>query len=158
MSNHLTVRELQEKDIEACVTLFKETIHSVNAKDYTQEQLNVWAPSSIKHTDHRWQTLLDNISYIAEIDHKIVGFADMTKTGYFDRLFVHKDHQREGIASALIKKLENDAKKLKIPEITVEASITAKPLFEKHGYIVIKQQQKEVQGINLNNFVMEKTL
>ena len=31
---------------------------------------------------------------------EIVGFGDIDKSGYLDRLYVHKDHQREGIATA----------------------------------------------------------
>ena len=41
-------------------------------------------------------------------------------------------------------------------KITVHASITAKPFFEKRGYKLIKKQEVERQGIFLTNFIMEK--
>ena len=76
---------------------------------------------------------------------------DIDKTGDLDHLYVHKDHQREGIASGLCDKLEAH-----VPgNIRTHASITARPFFQKRGYKVIKEQQVERQGILLTNFVME---
>ena len=34
-------------DCEKLIKLFYQTVHIVNAKDYTKEQLNVWAPDNI---------------------------------------------------------------------------------------------------------------
>lgn len=81
----------------------------------------------------------------------IVGFGDIDNTGYLDRLFVHKDYQGQGIATALCNKLE-----CSFDIITTHASITAKPFFESRGYKVIKEQQVERQGTFLTNYVMEK--
>jgi putative acetyltransferase len=43
-----------------------------------------------------------------------------------------------------------------IGTMVVHASITAKPFFQKRGYVVVKGQQVERQGILLTNFVMKK--
>lgn len=154
----IKVRALKESDIKSCVELFQETVHTVNAIDYSPEQLDVWAPKEISHKDNRWQTLLDNIAFIAENDDQIIGFGDMTHGGYLDRLYVHKDYQRQGIASTIIAKLEEQAKENGIKEITTEASITAKPYFAAMGYSVIREQHKDVQGIKLTNYIMKKTI
>lgn len=82
----------------------------------------------------------------------LVGFGDIDKTGYLDRLFVHADYQRKGIATAICNQLEQAVQ----GNITTDASITAKPFFEKRGYRVIREQQVERQGVALTNFVMEK--
>ena len=66
---------------------------------------------------------------------------------------MHKNHQREGVASALCDTLEQS---VRADCITTHASITAKPFFEKRGYRIIREQQVERQGILLTNFVMEK--
>lgn len=156
--SRIVLRPIQSSDLEGIVTLFKETVHHVNAKDYTSEQLLVWAPNHIHHNDECWQSLLHNIAYLAEIDKVIVGFADMTTEGYLDRLYVHKDYQGQGIASLLVKKLESFLFGGDVKKITTEASITAKPFFERMGYFVVKEQNKSVQGVTLVNFVMEKRL
>lgn len=82
----------------------------------------------------------------------IVGFGDIDKTGYLDRFFVHANHQGEGIATAICDQLEHAIRE----NITLQASITARPFFEKRGYQVIKEQQVERQGFFLKNFVMKK--
>ena len=102
----------------------------------------------------KWnQSLQEHYTIVAVENDVLVGFGDIDSTGYLDRLFVHADHQRKGIAAAICDRLEQA-----VPgTITTHASITAKPFFEKRGYKVVKEQQVERQGIALTNFVMEKT-
>lgn len=80
----------------------------------------------------------------------------MAETGYLDRLYVHAAYQRRGAASAIFRTLENRARQLHITTITTDASITAKPFFERHGFQTIAAQTVYRHGIALNNFKMEK--
>ena len=50
---------------------------------------------------------------IAVKNGEIVGFGDMDETGYLDRLYVHKDYQGQGIASAICDELERFDAELK---------------------------------------------
>lgn len=152
------LRALKETDILECITLFQNTIHAVNAKDYSPSQLEAWAPKVKPEITPRWQTLSENISYVAELENQIVGFGDLTEKGYLDRLYVHKDFQGQGIAAAIVQKLEKRAHELNLEEITTAASITAKPFFERAGFVVMKEQQVEIHGVKLTNFVMRKLL
>lgn len=154
----IQLRALKETDILECIALFQNTIHAVNAKDYSPIQLEAWAPKEKPEITPRWQTLSENISYVAELENQIVGFGDLTEKGYLDRLFVHKDFQGQGIAAAIVQKLEKRANELNLEEITTAASITAKPFFERAGFVVIKEQQVEIHGVKLTNFVMRKLL
>lgn len=149
----MKIRRYQESDCRELTELFYNTVHIVNAKDYTKEQLDVWATGQ---TDlERWnQSFQAHYSIVAVENGVILGFGDIDKTGYLDRLFVHAEHQRKGIATAICDQLEQA-----VPgKITTHASITAKPFFEKRGYKVIKKQEVERQGIFLTNFVMEKEI
>ena len=123
----------------------------VNAKDYTKEQLDAWATGQVDMENWN-QSLLEHYSIVALDDGMIVGFGDIDKIGYRDRLFVHADYQRKGVATAICNQLEQVIQ----GNIVTHASITARPFFEKRGYQVIKEQQVERQGIFLTNFVMEK--
>ena len=98
------------------------------------------------------RSFLEHYTLVAVDGELIVGFGDIDTTGYLDRLYVHKNYQGKGIASALCNELEQVA----IETIIVHASITAKPFFEKRGYVVKKEQQVERQGVLLTNYVMEK--
>lgn len=147
----MLIREYQTSDCKEITELFYNTVHTVNAKDYTKEQLDVWATGLVDL--EKWnQSLQEHYSIVAVEDEVIVGFGDIDKTGYLDRLFVHADYQKKGIATAICNRLEQAVQ----GDITTHASITAKPFFEKRGYKVVKEQQVERQGIFLTNFYMEK--
>lgn len=82
---------------------------------------------------------------------RILGFGDMTADGYLDRLFVHREAQGRGIASALCAALEC---RCSASEFTVHASRTAQPFFQGRGYQVVREQQVERRGVLLTNFLM----
>ncbi len=88
---------------------------------------------------------------VADIDGKVVGFASIDRSGELDLLFVHKDFQGQGIATALCNKLEED-----FDIITSYASITAKQFFENRGYFLEKKQEVERVGVKLINYKMKK--
>lgn len=147
------IREYQSSDCRQLTELFYNTVHTVNAKDYTKEQLDAWATGQVDL--ETWnQSLREHFSVVAIDDGIIVGFGDIDETGYLDRLFVHAGHQQKGIATAICDRLESAVQE----NIVTHASITARPFFEKRGYKVVKTQQVERQGIFLTNFVMIKEL
>ena len=149
----MIIRPYQEENLQEIAQLFYDTVHSVNAKDYTGQQLDVWATGEIDRA--AWnRSLLTHTTAVAIQEDCIVGFGDMAADGYLDRLYIHKDFQRKGIASAICSWLE---RRVGSNRYVTHASITAKPFFEAIGYRVIRQQQVERQGIPLTNFVMEKT-
>jgi putative acetyltransferase len=135
--------------------LFYDTVHTVNSRDYAKEQLNAWATGNVD-IDAWNSSLMAHNTLIAEIDGLIVGFADMDDTGYLDRLYVHKDYQRRGIALALLKQLELSAQKAGISSFTTHASITAIPFFEKQGYKVVAENRVVRNGVTLLNYKMVK--
>lgn len=147
----MKIRKYQPSDCRELTELFYNTVHIVNAKDYTEEQLNVWASGKVDL--EKWnQSLQEHFSIVAVDNETIVGFGDIDDTGYLDRLFVHAKYQRKGIATAICEQLEQAAP----GKIITHASITARPFFEKRGYRVFKEQQVERQGVFLTNFVMIK--
>lgn len=147
----MIIRKYQPSDCKELTELFYNTVHNVNAKDYTREQLNVWATGQVDL--EKWnESLQEHFSVVAADDEIIVGFGDIDKTGYLDRLFVHAAYQGKGIATAICNQLEQAVE----GNIITHASITAKPFFEKRGYKLVKEQQVERQGIFFTNYVMIK--
>lgn len=143
------IREYNPADCSEIAALFYQTVHEVNKQDYTSEQLNAWATGKVDLT--AWnQSFLEHYTLVAVENGRIAGFGDIDETGYLDRLYVHKDHQREGIAAALCSRLEAHVQ----GNILTHASITARPFFQKRGYKVLKKQQIERQNVLLTNFVM----
>lgn len=162
----MKLRKYVSEDCAFLAALFYDTVHTVNAADYTKAQLDVWTTGQVDL--QAWNvSFLNHHTIVAEADGVITGFGDMDDTGYLDRLYVHKAYQRRGVASAICdaletayaaKTLETAGKKGEAVPVcfTTHASITARPFFEARGYSVICSQQVERQGILLTNYVMEK--
>lgn len=146
----MKLRAYINDDLAQITKLFYDTVHTVNASDYSAAQLSAWAKdyNSLKT---RQNDLLRQNTLIAEINGAIAGFGSMDETGCLDLLFVRKDYQRQGIATALCNELEKG-----FDTIKTFASVTAKPFFEKRGYIVIREQEVERANIKLKNFEMQK--
>ncbi len=147
----MMIREYQSTDCKEIAELFYNTVHTVNAKDYTKEQLDVWATGQVNLK--KWnRSLQEHFSIVAVDAGIIIGFGDIDKTGYLDRLYVHSKYQGKGVAAAICNQLESAVR----GKIVTHASITARPFFEKRGYKAVKEQQIERQGVFLTNFVMVK--
>lgn len=146
----MILRKYKPDDCQTLAELFYNTIHLININDYSKEQVNVWADGNIDLD--KWNaSFLSHYTIVAEISRVIVGFGDIDKTGYLDRLYIHSDYQHQGIATAICDKLEQSVNTSKI---TTYASITARGFFEKRGYKVIKKQQVQRHKILLTNYVM----
>jgi GNAT superfamily N-acetyltransferase len=137
-----------------CWRLFRDTVHRVNCRDYSLDQLNAWAPESVD-LDAWCDRFQNRVALVVESDSKLIGFADMTHDGYLDRLFVSADHQRQGVAKLIWSGLDAHLRRLKCEIVFTEASITAKPFFESIGFRVLQRQQVECRGVSLDNFRME---
>ena len=148
----MILRPYRSEDCPALARLFYDTVHTVNARDYTPEQLDAWADGNVDLA--AWDTsFLAHHSLVAEENGEILGFADMDTTGYLDRLYVHKDYQGQGVATALCDALEASCH---AEHFTTHASLTARPFFEGRGYRVLRRQTVVRRGILLDNYVMEK--
>lgn len=150
----MILRAYRPEDLREMVELFYDTVHTVNAGDYTPEQLDAWA-DGVPDLEQWRRTLSEHTALVAVEGERIVGFGDMAPSGYLDRLYVHKDYQRQGVATAICDSLEQA---FPVREVTSHASITARPFFESRGYRVIKEQQVARGGILLTNYVMEKQM
>ena len=148
----MTVRPYRPSDLREIAELFYNTVHTVNAGDYTPEQLDAWADGAPGLAE--WgRTLLEHAAFVAEEDGTIAGFGDIDAAGYLDRLYVHRDFQRRGIASALCAALEGA---VEAERIVTHASITARPFFEKRGYRTVRERKAVRHGVSMINYRMEK--
>ena len=83
----MILRRYKSSDCNAIISLFRETVHTVNRKDYTRDQCDAWAPAEIDVGP--WDALLSShLTLVAVEGETIVGFADMDETGYLDHLYV----------------------------------------------------------------------
>lgn len=150
----MLLRQYRRSDCPVLGQLFYDTVHTVNRRDYSEEQLNAWATGTI--CLEAWnRSFLEQYTVVAEQDGVLVGFGSVAADGYIAMLYVHKDHQRRGIGTALCAALE---KARGSGKCTVQASVTAVTFFQKRGYTVVREQQVVRCGLVLTNFLMERCL
>jgi putative acetyltransferase len=151
MNNKITIRPALPDDGKQIGQLIFDSVRSINIKDYSHEQVEAWAPDPFI-----FSTYGESFAYVAELGSLIVGFGNITDSGYLHRFYIHKDYQRQGIGSLLLEAIESKSRAHGINEITTEASITAKPFFLANGWIVKEQQTKVLRGQTFINFRMLK--
>jgi putative acetyltransferase len=71
---------------------------------------------------------------------------------------VHKDAVGRGIGSLLYRAVEREAKERGLGRIFTEASVTARPFFERWGFRVVRERTVVQREVELTNFAMEKPL
>ena len=84
----MIIREYSSADCGEIAELFYNTVHTVNAADYTKEQLDAWATGQVD-LDVWDRSFREHFSLVALEGSTIVGFGDIDKTAYLDRLYVH---------------------------------------------------------------------
>lgn len=152
----MIIRKYTASDLEAVSTLFYNSVHAISKTICSQEELDAWAPKTFDVA--RWKTLENNYSLIAEINGVVVGIADLTDGGEVDRVYVHKDYQRQGVGSALLQALELEAKRRGLKVVTASCSKVANPFFLAHGYHKTGEEVRHRRGFDFVNSLMEKNL
>lgn len=153
----MNIRKATISDLPEMQELFVQTIQSVCKNDYNPEQIEAWTYGI--NNKERWLEVIEKqYVLLAVIENKIAGFATLKDGNYIDFFYVHKDFQRQGIADKLLTELELEAQKQHSKMITSDISITAKPFFEKKGFVA-KAEQKNIRlNVELINYKMEKQL
>ncbi|HRE09320.1 MAG TPA: GNAT family N-acetyltransferase [Ignavibacteria bacterium] len=178
-SPEINLRTAVFDDIPKIVEMYRGTVHAVNAKDYTPEQIKVWADGPVNYP--RWEKAIEEQYFVlAEIDNTplpsaqtvgltdslpsqegnifLAGFSSIAKDGYLDFMYVSKDFQRCGVASKLLAAIEQKAKEQNNPEIYSHVSKTAKGFFLKTGYEHREDIKDMYKGELFINALMVKKL
>lgn len=151
----MKIRRANISDCDEIRKLFYETIRSVNSKDYSPEQIEVWSAGT--NRIERWtKAINEQHFFVAEIGEIIVGFASIKDDGYLDFMFVHKDFQGHGIATKLFGELEKVAEEKKLPKIWAHVSITARPFFARKGFELTEIFTTKLSEVEFEDSTMTK--
>jgi len=152
----MRIRRFRPEDAAEVARMHRRSIRRINAKDYPSEQVRAWSGrTSAKRM--RDSIKLGITRFVAIEDMKIIGFADFNGeelTG----LYIHPDYVGQGVGTALLKRLEEEAKKRGITKFSVTSTITAKAFYQKQGYKVLGESIHEVDEHKLRVFKLEKKL
>ena len=151
------IRDYKAGDALEIVRLFFETVRSVNRADYSDEQLNAWAPG-LPELEEWHARMAGRRTLVAEEGGEVVGFAELENDGRLDMLYGRRDTVGWGVGGLLYEAVEREARAQGLGWLFTEASITARPFFERRGFRVVREQMVSRRGVSMTNFVMEKNL
>ncbi len=153
----MLVRTYRNGDIPSISRLYYDTIHLVNSRDYSREQVDAWAPTVPENSF--WKEHFRKYQvYVAEQDEHVVGFTELDSAGHIDCFFVHHEWQRCGVGSRLMERVVATAGRQQIPRLFAEVSITAESFFLHQGFTVVKENETIRREVRLKQFVMERWL
>ena len=150
------IRVALQSDTVELKQVFQNTVLAINRRDYSQAEVEDWASCGDNLANIK--DMIKTHYFIVAVNQQseIVGFSSITPQGYLHSMFVHKDFQGKGIAIMLLNEIEQYAITNGIMRITSEVSLTARPFFEKRGYIVEEEQKRKANQLSLTNFWMAK--
>ncbi|HJQ28405.1 MAG TPA: GNAT family N-acetyltransferase [Rubrobacter sp.] len=157
---NVEIRDATFSDAKAIADIFYHTVLNVNVRDYSRTQVEAWAGAA--PDPEKWQRRIAAVqssrqTFVAVHGGQVLGFAEFEGDGHIDTLYVHHDFQDCGIATRLLEKIEAEAQRRCLARLYTEASITARPFFERRGFSVVTPQSVEVRGQTFRNYRMEKT-
>ena len=155
--NVIKIKDYSSDKARDIADLFYQSVHAIDSLLYSSAQKAAWAPAPVDY--EMWLERL-NIKkpFVALIEGCVAGFIELDADGHIDCTYTHPDFQGRGVASALYEHLLARAKANNMERLYVEASLIAKPFFERRGFSVIKENEVKRNKISLVNFTMERLL
>jgi putative acetyltransferase len=153
----MRIRQVKRADIAQISRLYYETVHRVNCRDYSPEQVDAWAAQI--YPDAFWQKRFRRyFVLVAEEEGAIVGFAELAPRGEMDCFYVHHARQHRGVGAALMARVEREARSRGNSRLTADVSVTAEPFFRRMGFQIVKRQIKIYRNRAFKQAVMSKRL
>lgn len=153
----IRIRPYEPADLQAVITVFNQAVRQTARRDYGPDQIRAWAPAVVDL--RQWSERLDRKPiFVAEHERRIAGFSDLEPGGHIDMMFVHPDHQGRGVARGLLDHVVVQARAQNLRALTTDASVTAKPFFERNGFRVVAAQDVVLRGQTFRNFRMTREL
>ena len=153
----IALRRFQQGDASALAALFRASVETLARRDYTESQLRAWG-AAIRNVEEFARRCAARMTWVALCETQVAGFSDLEPDGHIDMLYVHPRFARRGVARALLTQIESVAAARGIPRLYTEASLTARPVFERSGFALVAAQTVTVGGEEMPNCRMEKRL
>ena len=149
------IRIFQHGDHIAIAKIFTTAIHEIASEVYTPEQCLAWSPKEVNYG--YWKNRCEmKRPFVAMSGTQIAGFLELDPDGHIDCAYVNPRFKRKGVVTALVLHAIDVCFSFNIGRVYVDASICARPLFEKAGFKLIRENRVNLGGIELMNYQMER--
>jgi putative acetyltransferase len=151
------LRPFLSEDASLLAEIFRASIAGLTSEDYDDAQRDAWA-SAADDEQAFAERFGHELTLVATVEGSPIGFLSMEGPDKIDLLYVHPAVAGQGVGAMLVDAVEKLTAARGAMALTVDASETARPFFEKRGYV--GQQRNTVMrgGEWLANTTMEKRL
>ena len=150
----MKIRKFQHGDHVAIAEIFTRAVHEIAAEVYTPEQCLAWSDREVNYEHWRRRCELKR-PFVAVSGSEISGFLELDPDGHIDCAYINPDFKRRGIMTRMVEHAITTCFDLNIRRMYVDASICAKPMFEKVGFLVVEEHMVNINGVELLNYKME---
>jgi putative acetyltransferase len=144
-------------DAARCLSIFAESISEIASEDYGEEQCEAWIAAA-GDTRTFGKRLGDSLTLVATVGGESAGFATLKGADVVDMIYVAPEFARQGVGTALLDALAKLGTARGAARLTADVSDTAKPLFERQGYVSERRNLVTLGDEWLANTTMSKTL
>ena len=153
----VVIRLFEPGDAAAAAQVFYAAVHEGAATAYSVEERAAWAPA-VPDTQAWGERLGAATSVVAECDGEMLGFMTLEPDGMIDLAFVAPSAMGAGVGWRLYGAIERAARDAEMARLSTDASLVARPFFERQGFALKRRQRVMRQGVALSNYRMEKRL
>ncbi len=157
MSAAPTLRPFLPADVGRCAAIFRASIEDLTQDDYDEDQRRVWAAAADDLAAFGAR-LSKALTLVATVSGEIAGFGSVKGLDVIDMLYVAPEFAGRGVGAMLIDALARLAAGRGAKQITSDVSDTARPSFEKQGFIAQRRNMIQLDGEWLANTTMVKQL
>ncbi len=123
------IRKARKNDIKNCQKLIYNSLKTAKLNKNLQERLfKEYTLDKLK------ELLKQDLIYISENKNSIIGTGRLSEKGEIRSIYVHPKFQRKGFGKAMIKKIENLAKKRRYKRVFLHSLPNALEFYEKLGF------------------------
>lgn len=155
----INYRSYKQDDAAALVAIMQQAIFEIASDFYSPDQLAAWAGRlpdaetlNEKYNDGRF------VLITVTPDEMPIAFGDLMRGGHIDYLYCHPKFAGQGIVSGLYDRLEAEARRQSNDTLTVDASESAKTLFRRKGFVIVRRNDLDLGGVAIHNYRMEKQI
>lgn len=153
----IALRPYLPADAKRCAEIFRASIEELASEDYSADQCDAWAAEAGDPAGFA-SRLGKSLSLIAVIEGEAAGFASLLGADVLDLLYVDPRFARRGVGTALLDALARLAEARGAERLTSDVSDTARPLFERQGFVAQRRNLVQLNDQWLANTTMTKRL